>query len=271
LHGKDLPTLSVRCLLLVISVLPLAIGCGTDKPVGDGASSAADLILADRVYFTTADTFRIGATWYRPNRQAGRQPALILLHMFNGDRTDWITLTPDLVPALVANGYLVLAIDMRGHGESTLRNGRLRRLSALNLVEINNMPLDVEAALRWLRSRSTVDPERIAVIGADIGANVAFISSGLYGDIKTTVTLSPFLRSGQELLSPDAIPDFEPRSVLFLASFGDGYAFTSAEAMAAQTRDPVRVEAYQGSAHGIFLLVDRSARDAVFGWLRETL
>jgi dienelactone hydrolase len=133
------------------------------------------------------------------------------------------------------------------------------------------MPLDVGAALAWLRSRSNVDSERIAVIGADIRANVAFISSGLYSDIKTTVTLSPILRSGQELLSPDTIPDFHPRSVLFLASFGDGYAFTSAEAMAEQTRDPVRVKAYQGTAHGIFLLLDGGAQTAVFGWLRETL
>ena len=263
--------MSGRCLLFLLPVLALAIGCGADAPTDAGSSAAPDLILAERVHFTTADTFLIGATWYRPNRQAGPRPAVILLHMFNGDRTEWLTLMPDFIPRLVGNGYLVLAIDMRGHGESNTRNGRLRQLHALNLVEINNMPLDVEAALAWLRSRSNVDPERIAVIGADIGANVAFISAGLYDGIKTTVTLSPFLRTGQELLSTDTIPDFHPRSVLFLASFGDGYAFTSAEAMARKTRDPVRVEAYQGSAHGIFLLLDGGARDAVLGWLRETL
>ena len=89
------------------------------------------------------------------------------------------------------------------------------------------MPLDVEGAISWLKGRSEVDADRIAVVGADIGANIAYVSSGSFSDVKTAVSISPVSNSDQLVLLGEGIPDFQPRSILFMAAFGDGYTYTS--------------------------------------------
>ena len=40
-------------------------------------------------------------------------PAILLMHMFQGNRHDWDA----QIPALTSQGYRVLNVDLRGHGE----------------------------------------------------------------------------------------------------------------------------------------------------------
>ncbi len=252
-----------HCSLFLLIFL-FAAGCGSEAPT-DESSAIPDLIRTEPVSFLTSDGFTIAGTWFTSNRQQGAWPVLILLHQFAGNHNQWTPFVPDLVE----RGYLVLAYDLRGHGLSTDRNGSRVPRSLFSAEDFDSMPLDVEAAIGWIKTRSEADAQRIGLIGADIGANIAYVSAGTLSGIKTTVSISPDNR--QLVLNGEGIADFQPRSVLFLAAFGDGYAFTSAEDMAVQTEGPKLVKGYQGTAHGLFLLNDEAVRSELFNWLEENL
>ena len=91
-------------------------------------------------------------------------PVVILLHDLGGNKSDWLSAT-DTYVALLERGYAVLAIDMRGHGQTPLPDNR----QVLELIDLELSFFDVHAALVWLQSQSKVDASRIAVVGSGSG------------------------------------------------------------------------------------------------------
>jgi dienelactone hydrolase len=242
------------------------MGCGSDSPV-DVTQETAEFVDIQAISFSTSDGFEIVGSWFTSSHKSGQQPVVILVHTFDQNHLQWLPLIPDLVTL----GYHVLAYDIRGHGQSTFKDGQYSPLSQFELEDFDSMPLDVGGAISWLKGRPEVDANRIAVVGADIGANIAFVSSGSFSDVKTAVSISPVSISDQLVLLGEGIPDFQPRSVLFMAAFGDGYAYTSSEALADQTQSPKRVSGYQGSANGLTLLDILEARAELIQWLSDNL
>ncbi|MBN1148980.1 MAG: alpha/beta fold hydrolase [Anaerolineales bacterium] len=106
------------------------------------------------VKLTTSDGVQISG-WYLPSQNGA---AVIALHAYNGNRSGTIY-HADL---LADNGYGVLMIDLRAHGQS---GGELFPLGW-------DADRDVYAALDYLQSRPEVDPGRIGVLGLSIGAEV---------------------------------------------------------------------------------------------------
>ncbi len=247
------------------------IGCGsTTAPPPTEPDLIAQHARLEPVQFQTPDGFLLfGTLFYSPNHPAPR-PAVILLHPFNENHVQWA----DFVPELVAErGYIALAFDLRGHGNSIFRNGQPVAIQNFSIDDFNQMPLDVGAAIAFLKTRAEADPNRIGVIGTDIGANIAFVSAGLFPDIKATVSVSPEFRvnQAQEFLTGTNIPDFTPRNILYLAAFGDGYAYTSSQNMSELTRGVTAVIGYQGAGRGLDLLAQGNAWTTVLDWLDKNL
>ena len=247
------------------------IGCGgsTTAPPTESDLTAQHARL-EPVQFQTPDGFLLfGTLFSSPNHPAPR-PAIILLHPFNANHIQWA----DFIPELVAErGYVALAFDLRGHGNSIFRNGQPYTIQNFSIDDFNQMPLDVVAAIAFLKTRAEADPNRIGVIGTDIGANIAFVSAGLFPDIKATVSVSPEFRVNQAqgfLIGTD-IPGFAPRNILYLAAFGDGYAYTSSQNMSELTRGVTAVIGYQGAGHGLDLLAQGNAWTTVLDWLDQNL
>jgi uncharacterized protein len=94
--------------------------------------------------------------WYVPSRNGA---AVIAIHGTGGSRLS----VSRHAHMLVRHGYGVLALDMRGHGESEGRS-----TSAPWTME-----KDIAGALRWLAGRRDVDPDRLALLGVSMGAEVA--------------------------------------------------------------------------------------------------
>jgi dienelactone hydrolase len=221
----------------------------------------------EAVQFTTADGFVIGGTWYSDRDTGGRLPVVILLHTATSTHTLWTPIVPDLI----AQGYRVLAFDIRGYALSRYQNGEFRPVSQFETPDFDAMPLDIGGAIAYIGTRPDADPQHIAAVGVGLGANIAYVSSGLYADLTAAVAVSVNARDTDRLPLGEDIPDLDPHGILFMASFGDGYAYTSSETLAARTRAPVRVSGYQGAASGVFLLNQEAARDELIGWLRDHL
>ena len=67
------------------------------------------------------------------------------------------------------------------------------------------------------------------------------------------------------------IAGFQPQNILYVASFGDQYAYTSSETMSQLTQGTTRVIGYQGVAHGVQLLDDQTAWNDILNWLKANL
>ncbi|NIL98484.1 MAG: alpha/beta fold hydrolase, partial [Planctomycetales bacterium] len=98
-------------------------------------------------------------------------PGVLLLHMLNSNRSVWEAFAAQLTDA----GYVALAVDMRGHGET---GGEREWEKARD---------DLARAWRYLADQSDVDPGRTAVVGASIGANLALITAADEPAVRTAV------------------------------------------------------------------------------------
>ena len=261
---RFLPLSSVVGIALTLVFLA---GCGKEenplRPKRERIDQATyEHYLMQDVKFSTVDGLNVGASWGAPARPTQKWPALILIHHWAGDRNQWM----GFIPTLLDSGYAVLTIDIRGHGETILPGGRELQADDLEL-----MPLDVAGAISWLSTQEEVDPSRIGVVGANIGANIAYVSSGMFGDkVKTAVVLSP---QYGEVLIGKGIPNFRPHSILFMAAESDFDAVPSAQTMANLTAEPSQVVVLRNtSVHGIEILAAVPEALAVFfDWLRRTL
>jgi dipeptidyl aminopeptidase/acylaminoacyl peptidase len=206
-----------------------------------------------------------GSYWPGAARDA---PAVLLLHGINNDRR----IFDRQIAWLNGLGYAVLAIDMRGHGES----GAAERTFGWREAG------DAAAALRWLRA---ADPKRkVGVIGVSLGGAAALLGEdgplpadvmilhAVYPDIRTAIrnrlerVASPFLaRLAEPLLgdqswlrygvSPDRISPREGLgryrgSVLIIGGTADrDTRVADSRAMYAAARGPKQLWLLSGLDH----------------------
>lgn len=200
----------VTSLCLALAVCPL-FAEGTDP---------------EDVTFKARDGFVLTATYSPPAEP--KAACVVLLHMYCGRRQDW----DPLVPKLREAGYAVLALDMRGHGDSRA-GGKVdmeklegRKAEAL----CAQFTQDVAAAIAFLKGKEEVDATRIVLIGGSIGANVALNHAARDASVRSVVLLSPGLDyMGVETKS--AMKSCVKRPVFLLASRPDSESAACVEAL----------------------------------------
>jgi len=96
------------------------------------------------------------------NNAGNKAPAVLLLHGFASNKDEVAGLYVRLSEELFKAGISTLRIDFRGWGDSSF---------PMELSCIDNMILDAEEALQWLKSRKDVGD--IAIHGFSLGAGVA--------------------------------------------------------------------------------------------------
>ena len=170
-------------------------------------------------------------------------PAVVLLHEIRGGPDQWAP----LVPYLHAAGFATLAYGSRS-----------------SAFEHERLP-DALGALRWLRGREGVDPDRLALVGASIGASTAVLAmaTGARATADAAVALSPPDSSDIWALQDD--DRYRPHDLLLVS---DERESASAEGM---LDGAVRSEAMRsaGPGHGVALLPEAGVRDALLAWLDD--
>jgi dienelactone hydrolase len=232
-----------------------------------GGSPTAAQPVGKEMTLLTADGVKLAATWFSPvGKKEMKSPAVLLVHGFGQDSGIWGPFIKDhLLPA----GFAALNLNLRGHGNSLERAGT--RISAERswVSDPRQFPQDIAAAVQWLKSRSDVDVNRIGMLGSDIGANLAFLASGKYEEIRSAVALSGDVEAAKRLAA--GIENFQPHSILYVATQGDSAAADSARQFEKLTGFPVRVEIYENSAaHGVQILQDiPAALLLLMDWLKK--
>ena len=136
----------------------------------------------EKVSLTTKDGVSVVADYYAPREQSPN--GVLLVHMMPATRVSWHTFAPELEE----RGYHVLAIDLRGHGEST---GGPEGYKQFTDEEHQKSIIDLEAAAEFLAKKG-VDNKHLSLVGASIGANLALEYGALHTP-KNIILLSPGL------------------------------------------------------------------------------
>jgi dienelactone hydrolase len=211
-----------------------------------------------RVTIRTDDGVSLAATWYEPDT---RSPAVILVHMLHKTRRDW-----DAVGSRMASeGIGALALDLRGHGEST---GALPEGDA---ADYSVLIRDVVAARRYLATRSDVQPSRVGIAGASIGANLAVLVASADASVASVALLSP-TTDYRGLRIDAAMKKFGARPALMIASDDDAYAVRSVKELQKAGGGTREALILNHAGHGTVMLGrDPDLVRTLVDWFRRTL
>jgi dienelactone hydrolase len=209
--------------------------------------------------FKTFDLVELHASFDMPLGVPAPIPAVLLLHGYGEDRSVW----KDFSKQLLSRGWAVMALDLRGHGDSRTRNRQPLQASPDWRMNLHEFPVDLDPALDWLKSRPRIDNRKIVVIGSDVGANLALIASGRFPEVRTAVAIKPNLDESFALAG--SAQDFQPRSTLVVVA-----TQSEGDRIKALVKTPSRVVVAPHSGGTAQWVADKQVADAVFLWLKET-
>ena len=200
----------------VLLVAALALGASA-APV---AKPRGPLLPGEPVELRTVDGWALKAMF------APAQPGkltVLLLHGTGQRKEDWRRLAFPLTRA----GYGVLAVDLRGHGESRVNPAgeelNWKKLRATrNANDYSDMARDAEAAVAWLAGQG-VPEDSIGLIGAEVGGSIAVRYAAVHSKVPLVGMLSPGM-AWQEVLTVNALRALKrpiPTPVLMVYSEAD--------------------------------------------------
>lgn len=175
-------------------------------------------------------------------------PGLLLLHGRQGSSDDWALFATRARQA----GFVSLALDLPPGMAPEQAYGPIR------------------AGLDYL-ARAGIAPERVAVVGADTGANLALSFAADHTAVGAVVLVSPGLDYGG-VPADDAMTRYGRGAVFLLAASGDAYAADSARKLRETAQGFAELREYSGAAHGTDIFTtSENATDQLLDWLKTVL
>lgn len=150
-------------------------------------------VAGEEVEFVSRDA-RLRGTVFRPAGE-GPVPALALVH---GSGLQTRHVHRDVAEFLASRGFVVLAYDKRGVGESS---GSYRGVGAGNSEEMfDTLAADALAAVRTLRARGDVLPGRVGLMGFSQAGWIIPLAASRDPDVAFAVIVSgPTVTVGEEI------------------------------------------------------------------------
>lgn len=218
------------------------------------ASGAAPVQAWTRVTLTAEDGAALAASvWEPPGRAAA---GIVLVHGPSRTRHDWDRLGDQLA----ARGFVVIAVDLRGHGESPSGGDG----------DLATMARDVTAAARYLLARPDA-PSRLGLAGSSAGGTLGVIAAQAVPALRAFVWIStPLDFRGLRIEEP--LRRIGECAALAIASNEDVYAVRSARALAETTPGARELMLVDSAGHGARILAGRpDLLPAVVDWFARTL
>lgn len=187
----------------------------------------------EEVGVPAADGLVIRGDLYLPSTGGEPAPGVILLHMSYSSRRAWL----DFPRTLVGECYAVLAVDLRGHGET---GGEHDWVKARD---------DLQRVVDYLANRPETQSEKIALVGASIGANLSLTTAAANPALPAVVLLSPGLDYFR-ISTLDALDLYGERPLLIFVSEEDTYAAESSQKLDSFALGEHELVLFQGAGHG---------------------
>lgn len=186
------------------------------------------------VHFTTQDHVQLAGVLYGN----GKTTAIICSHEWRGTKDEW----SDSAPWFAARGFMVLAYDFRGWGDSQ---------GQFNSSELDK---DLLAAIAFVHSHGA---KKVILLGASMGADISLIVTA-ETQVAGVITLSPEYLFG---LSDNQIRAISTPK-LFINSESDSFAPDTRQ-MFQNARPPKELHLYPGAAHGVAIFQTDYGQDLI--------
>lgn len=214
--------------------------------------------MSQRAELKTGDGIAIIGDYYTPTTPSAK--GLLLLHMMPAMRQSWHAFAEKMRGA----GWQVLAIDLRGHGES---DGGPDGYRSFSDAEHQASRYDVEVGVEFLKSNGVTE---LALGGASIGANLALQYLAEHPDVKSAFLLSPGLNYRGVETEPAASALKPGQAVYFIASRDDARSAEAIEQLAAAMPAGAAKESrmFDTAGHGTTIFEREPAfMDEIAAWL----
>ncbi|MEZ4407698.1 MAG: alpha/beta hydrolase [Polyangiales bacterium] len=264
--------------LAVVTALGAVTGCSWWRSRSAADAGAADGAVSGPVDVTlspTRDGWTLAAT-VATGEASSQGAAVLLVHQLGSSRGEWSALMDRLArpPSITA-----MAIDLRGHGESTLGPSgratweRFRPTPAAWAATAT----DVAAGVDYLKVSGGA--QRVVIVGSSLGSTAAVMAAAEDPSVAAVVMISP----GLEYRGVDPRPAFtrfagvfagaSARPALLLAADQDLAAAEAVPALASMAGPATEHEVIGGTrAHGVSLLDEDPRRwDRVEAFIRRAL
>jgi pimeloyl-ACP methyl ester carboxylesterase len=187
-----------------------------------------------------------------------KYPLVILVHGLNHTHIAW----SDLPASLVKAGYAVFALDLRGHGKSTITTHKHH--VSWRLFKKEQWPLlsnDINEVIQYFQKGEDypeVDGKNVALIGEKLGANVAvYTARDMHEVVKALILISPGL-DYKGIIPSQAIVDYT-NPALLITSQDDDYSYQSTERLYNWLLGPKALQVYKKIGDGTDMLTNRTA------------
>ena len=221
----------------------------TNAPVNRPApivpTTSTDPDAPQTVTFNTDKGVTIVGDLYLPDKKSS--PAILCLHQWSANRGTYQA----FAKAMRAAGFVVLAIDGPGWGDSTQgTDGKVEPDWHLSDA--------IDAAIDQLESQPTVDALRIGIVGASYGASNALIYAADNPErVRSVALLSAGLNYNNDLPTEPALKKYGDRPLLLMAARDDQNGVES-EKLAATAKNPkYELKMYEQGGHGTAMFDDK--------------
>ncbi len=215
-----------------------------------------------KVDFITKDGVTIVADYY-PNKYA--KFAGIFVHMRPATKESY----RELATFFQNQGFAILALDLRGHGESVNSVRGKLNYNLFSLDDEKQSINDLESASLFLEKEG-FDKSKQFLIGASIGANLSYQFLAENSKVKSAVLLSPGINYHGVILNKVDQENFSQK-ILVIYALGDQPAVEASKYLRSWYPN-LRYLEFQGSDHGTDLLEKYpQLSESILNWLREKL
>ena len=211
------------------------------------------------VTFAARDGAQVAGVLHLPQKTPA--PAVVLLTMLGRTHRDWNAAAARFVEA----GFAVLAVEFRHVALADPGSADSVRSPYGALV------LDAEAARSYLAARPEVNPGRVGMAGASLGANVAVLAAANDPSVRSLALLSVSL-DYRGLKLEQALKAFASRPALLVASSEDPFALRSARQAVTMGDGARELRVLSGAGHGTVMLArEPDLATVLVDWFLRTL
>jgi len=208
------------------------------------------------VTLSASDGVALKGTLYSVDKPG---PGVLLLHQCNANRQIY----DHLATMLNTAGYIVLTFDFRGLGKPS------RRVQRLTAQQQKIMASDIDTALSFLKSQSTVNPRTLGVLAGNCAVNEAIHAGQRHPEIRTLVLLS----GGTDAEGEAYIKNSPKVPILGVASDEDrGAAAAMKKLVALSTNSDSQLEMLSNAGHAASMFAKQPDLEPdIVIWFRSNL
>jgi pimeloyl-ACP methyl ester carboxylesterase len=189
---------------------------------------------------------------------------VILLPMLSKTKASW----QDFQGKLAANNFSSIAVDLRGHGESTSQKGREISWRTFSNKSLSKIGLDIEAVYEFLIRNEKISASKIFIAGASIGANLALNFAADHA-VAGILLLSPGL-DYRGITTEEAAGRYGDKPVFYAASREDMSSFESMRLLARLAPRRRALSELENAGHGTEMLQNSPfLADQMIDFLKE--